>query len=55
MKKLSISRSIQFILLIGLLSLSFACASSDPNKAAGIPTSLEKFKAKEKSQNIRGN
>ena len=47
MKKLSISTIIRLVLLSSIISLFFACASSDPNKAAGIPTSLEKFKAKE--------
>jgi len=47
MKKLSISTIMRLVLLSIIISLFFACASSDPNKAAGIPTSLEKFKAKE--------
>ena len=38
---------VRLILLTGLLSLFFACASSDPNKAAGIPPSLQEFKEKE--------
>ena len=47
MNKLSISAIIRLILLTGLLSLFFACSNSDPNKAAGMPISLEKFKGKE--------
>ena len=49
--KLSILSVVRLILLTGILSLFFACASSDPNKAAGIPTSLEEFKEKEGDSN----
>ena len=38
---------VRLILLTGLLSLFFACSNSDPNKAAGIPPSLQEFKEKE--------
>ena len=45
--KLSILSVVRLILLTGLLSLFFACSNSDPNKAGGIPPSLQKFKEKE--------
>ena len=45
--KLSILSVIRLILLTGLLSVFFACSNNDPNKAGGIPTSLQEFKEKE--------
>ena len=47
MKISSISTMIRLILLTFTFCFFLACSNSDPNKLAGMPTSLEQFKGKE--------
>ena len=47
MKTLSISTIIRLILLTSTFCFFLACSNNDPNKVAGMPTSLKQFKEKE--------